>query len=234
VLAGIILGATVITRVPNAILGLLALGSWADVVRTRGLRHGSAAAETAAFTASLAIMLSPQILYLYFATGDFIIYSYQGERFFWGHPQIVNFLFSVRKGLVFWMPLILLSVFGFGRMRPELRYLAISGAACVMLQIYICSSWGTWAFGGSFGSRPFVEFMPLLALPMAATLEWLEGQRHWKIARAVIVALVALNIIMMHSYWRGFIPFDGTTVKEIAALPVKYYRLLFGGPWAGV
>jgi len=45
-------------------------------------------------------------------------------------------------------------------------------------------------------------------------------------ARGLIVILVALNLFLMHSYWRGFVPFRGTTVEMLADLPRQHLVLL--------
>jgi hypothetical protein len=111
---------------------------------------------------------------------------------------------------------------------PGLRpWFSIAAPVAVALQVYLCASWRPWDFGGSFGSRPFVEFLPVLAIPIAASLAWLRHGRFWLPARVVIVMLVALNLVLMHSYWRGFIPFSGTTLAMLADLP-RQHLVLFG------
>ena len=55
-------------------------------------------------------VISIQLLYWKVITGSFIVYAYGGEQFNFTKPEILKVLFSVRKGLFFWAP-ILLSVF---------------------------------------------------------------------------------------------------------------------------
>ena len=38
----------------------------------------------------------------------------------------------------------------------------------VAIQIYICASWPVWWSGGGFGSRPMVDYVPVLAISYAA------------------------------------------------------------------
>jgi hypothetical protein len=86
-------------------------------------------------------VLSIQLIYWKAVTGEFIVYSYQGESFHFRKPEILNVLFSVRKGLFFWSP-ILLTVFPglyFLRQRCPDFFMAI---LCYLpLNLYVISSW---------------------------------------------------------------------------------------------
>jgi hypothetical protein len=226
-LIGAFLGLIVITRVPNGILGVLSVAVWLDVwgrdcLGRRALR------DLALFSLGLVVALLPLVLYWYGATGRLVVYSYGDEGFVWADPALSAFLFSVSKGLLFWAPLLVLAVPGFFMVPPGLRpWFSIAAPVAVALQVYLCASWRPWDFGGSFGSRPFVEFLPVLAIPIAASLAWLRHGLFWLPARVVIVMLVALNLVLMHSYWRGFIPFSGTTLAMLADLP-RQHLVLFG------
>ena len=58
------------------------------------------------------VTIFPQLLYWHTATGHWFAYSYGDEPFYWLAPQLGNFLFSVRKGLFFWSPVLLLALVG--------------------------------------------------------------------------------------------------------------------------
>lgn len=55
-------------------------------------------------------IIALQVLYWKIVAGTLVVYSYQDESFNFLKPEIVNVLFSVRKGLFFWSP-ILLTIF---------------------------------------------------------------------------------------------------------------------------
>lgn len=225
-LSGVLLGLIVITRVPNGILCVLAVAVWLDLWR-RGILGRWALRDLALFSLGLVVALLPLVSYWYGATGRLVVYSYGDEGFVWTDPALSAFLFSVSKGLLFWAPLLILAVPGFFLIPAGLRpWFSVAAPIAVALQVYLCASWRPWDFGGSFGSRPFVEFMPILAVPIAASLSALRQGRLWLPARGVIVVFVALNLFLMHSYWRGFVPFSGTTVAMLADLPRQHLVLL--------
>jgi hypothetical protein len=223
--AGIAFGLIVITRPQNAILGLLALGIWIQTAqrtpsRSMMLRDG------AAFMLAALLPMIPQLACWWLATGHFLVYSYQDEGFIWTRPRILSFLFGVRKGLFFWSPALLLAVAGFALLPRRLRVFGAWAFACMLLHVYISSSWHMWWFGGGFGSRTFTDMLAVLALPMAAAIAVIVERVGFQVVRIAAVALVGLNFVLMNGYWVGFIPFDGTTAGHLLNVPATYYELL--------
>jgi hypothetical protein len=156
------------------------------------------------------VCVLPQLAYWHAITGKWLVYTYGGEHLQLLHPHFLNVLFSVRKGLFFWTPLLLLAVAGLpllGRFAPGLL---LPVAVYLVIHTWVVASWNTWWYGGSFGQRPFVESLPAFALGLAAIVEtaWSARAR-----RAVQIGIVATTLLALHSmvgYWEGVIPFDGT------------------------
>ena len=59
-----------------------------------------------------AVVISPQLLIYYQATGRVIVSSYGSLGFHWTEPRVFSVLSGVTKGLFFWSPLLLLAVPG--------------------------------------------------------------------------------------------------------------------------
>jgi hypothetical protein len=159
-----------------------------------------------------AATLSPLFAYWKYITGHWIIFSYTGEAFDFSHPQIFKVLFSVRKGLFFWSPVLLLATAGFFVMRKYKRAYVLPTLVFMPLNLYIIASWRDWAYGGSFGHRAFVESIAIFAFGYASLVESQPGRAP---ARGMIIIasclLVILSTRLMVEYWLGVIPFDGTT-----------------------
>jgi len=157
----------------------------------------------------------PQMIYWKAITGHFLFYSYtQNERFFFSHPQIINGLFSFRKGLFIYTPLMILACAGIWYAWRQRSPFALAITIFLPLNIYILYSWWCWWYGGSFGSRPFIDSYALMALPVAALLQsWLQQKR--KIIRvpliAVYILLVSLGIYYNKLYHTGAIHWDSMT-----------------------
>ena len=160
---------------------------------------------------SCAGVISLQLLYWKLITGHFVVFSYRGEYFNFAAPEILNVLFSVRKGLFFWSPILLLVVPGLFYVRKGAREFFTPILFFLPINIYVISSWHSWFYGGSFGHRAFIESLPLFAICFCSLYEGLSSFL-WKRCMIILSLLcVTLSTWLMLKYWTGVIPFDGTT-----------------------
>ncbi len=162
--------------------------------------------------AAIAIaLLAPQLAIYYQATGRFFVSSYGDLGFNWSSPTIFAVLFGVAKGLFFWSPLLLLSVVGFVRLwRSSNPARALVGPSVVFLALhtYLIASWWDWQLGGSYGSRGFVDALPVFAVGLASFFDRaLAGVRWRGMVIATVIAGIALSLFQMLQYWYGIIPF---------------------------
>jgi hypothetical protein len=161
-----------------------------------------------------AAVLSPLLAYWKYITGHWIVFSYTGESFDFYHPQIFNVLFSVRKGLFFWSPALLLAAAGFFLMKKYKPAYVLPTLVFMPLNLYIIASWRDWAYGGSFGHRAFVESIAIFAVGYASLIQWASLASR----RAVLIAstiFVLLSTRLMVEYWLGVIPFDRATWQQL-------------------
>lgn len=238
-LAGLVLGLIVLTRVPNAILGLLfawklAAMLWQD--RREAVRP--VVVDSMLFALGAVAGFFPQMAYWYRTTGHVFVYSYQGESFDFLHPELANYLFSVSKGMFFWSPILLLGVLGLVMAARKVNQAAgnrardfvVPVSLVLALHVYVCSSWWAWDYGGSYGCRPVVDVLALYMLPIAAFFSALVKRKAvvWVPVGLVLLMLFAANIGLMYSYWRGFVPFSGTTLGILHKVPRKLLAALAG------
>ncbi|MDE7246967.1 MAG: hypothetical protein K2N43_03685 [Lachnospiraceae bacterium] len=171
------------------------------------------------------ITLLPQLLYWHAATGHWFVYSYgANEPFYWLSPQIANFLFSVRKGLFFWSPVLLLAVVGIFTAYQKRRQLYVGLVVFLVLIIYISSAWWSWYYGGSFGQRVAVDFMCLFAIFTADVFdrlgEWkAQGKGGYKLLSCLAYGYCGIciiwNLLCMTAYWYRVLPSDGSDWNTI-------------------
>ena len=108
---------------------------------------------------------------LYFIqTGSFFLYSYGDETFQFRAFHLFDFLFSFKKGAFLYHPILLISLLGLLYLWRENRYKATYLLLFLISIFYIFSCWWSWWYGGSFGQRVLVEFLPLFALLLAYLL----------------------------------------------------------------
>ncbi|MES2761454.1 MAG: hypothetical protein V4677_04575 [Bacteroidota bacterium] len=104
-----------------------------------------------------------QFMFYYLQTGDFYVMTYDGESFDFAHPEILNVLFSYRKGLFVYVPL-LLAAFIFILVTKNNRFKKTVFFITFSVFMYITASWYCWWYGGGFGLRPVIDVLPLFII----------------------------------------------------------------------
>jgi hypothetical protein len=161
------------------------------------------------------IVWAPQMIYWKEMTGQWLYFSYGGdERFFFNHPAIIKGLFSFRKGLFIYTPLLIFAFAGLTVLWKQRAPNLVAIAVFVPLNIYIIFSWWCWWYGGGFGQRAFIDSYALMAIPAAALLQaafttgrkWLKGGiiGAWSL-------LFLLGIYNNIQYYYGAIHWDSMT-----------------------
>ncbi len=141
---------------------------------------------------------TPQFLYWKFISGSFLFYSYpEGMGFFFSNPQLFGTLFSWRKGLFIYTPVIIFAIIGIGMMYRRQKQFFWPVLIYSLFTWYIISSWWDWWYGGSFGLRPFIDSYGVLSIGLATFLTWVFSTSHKK--KIVLISL--LLIISTLSGW---------------------------------
>jgi len=228
-LLGFVVGLIVLIR-PTNIVVLLIFLLWGVVsletfwMRIRFLLEKRWMILIAVFAAFIVIL--PQLLYWKTATGHWVYYSYGSEGFYFQHSHIVNGLFSYRKGWLVYTPVMVFALIGFIFLHKYIKgaTMALSGTMCVT--IYIVYSWWCWWYGGSYGSRPMIDFYGIMALPLAAIIQKAIKHKAWlkTISILFFAFFVYLNQIQMSQYRTSLLHWDSMT-KE------AYWGILFKKGW---
>ena len=173
--------------------------------------------------AVFALVAGIQPLFYMIQTGDAFIYTYGEEGFNWLHPHAMGFLFSYKKGLFVYTPLLLFALAGFIHLWKNDRYRFWSLFGFSAILVYVLSSWWSWWYGGSFGQRVMVEYYIFAALLIAFAYKQFEkrSQRIILTAFFVLSSLLCIaqtwqyryNIIHWENmdrekYWSNFLRFD--------------------------
>lgn len=213
-LLGLVAGLIVLVRNPNAIaLLFIPLYGVHDGATQRArlafLRAhlGSLALAGFAFAAVMSVLVG----FWHYATGHWLVYSYQGFGFRFDRPMVLAVLFSIRKGLFFWAPVWLFASVGFVRDRERLRPYLLPVLLFFILHTYLVSAWWHWPYGRSFGHRAYTEASAFFAPGLAGFLATLRRPASRRLVAGVLVLLVLLQGFLMLRYWQGKLPGDRTT-----------------------
>jgi hypothetical protein len=159
------------------------------------------------------LALSPQLIINYLQTGNPIIYGYQNEGFYFGHPEIFNFLLSFRKGWFVYTPLMLLLIPATVLLYKRSKYECCTFLLFFVLLVYVFSSWWNWFYGDSFGMRPMVDFYGLFFLVILLTMSTIR-KKSALISLSVFLLLTAfLNLFQTWQYAVGIIHPDAMNRK---------------------
>ena len=122
-------------------------------------------------------------------TGSFFYNSYGEEAFHFTQPHMIDFLFSYKKGLFVYLPITLIALLGIGSLWKRDSGKALFIFVYLFAVIYILSCWWMWYYGGSFGTRVIIEYLPIFGLLLYFLLSNIK-------VRAVKMTVISLIVIL--------------------------------------
>jgi hypothetical protein len=187
---------------------------------------------------SFAVLL--QFTFYYLQTGDFYIVSYPGETFNFGSPELFNVLFSYRKGLFIYVPL-LLAVVLFSVVSKNYWYKKVVFLITFFVFLYVTASWWSWWYGEGYSIRPIVDFLPffiIISMFLVSKLSLVKRKIVLLICTpflitSQIMAFQYSNLIMdkgemnKEKFWDIFLETDLATINEKKIHQIKKNNTLF-------
>lgn len=131
--------------------------------------------------------------------GEWLFDSYLGEAFNFLNPQILSILFSYKKGLFVYTPLIFISLFGLVYVFKINYYEFFSFLLFFIILTYVLSSWWCWYYGGSFGLRAYIEYYALFALLLALLLENVKKKIY---KTTLVVGVILITVVCQIQTWQ--------------------------------
>ena len=156
------------------------------------------------------LIVGIQLVFYYLQTGDFIVYSYQEASFNFDKPEIVNILFSYKKGLFIYTPLIFVSLLLIVISKLS-WYKKIILLLTFFVFTYIAASWFYWSYGGCFGNRAFVEVYPIFIISIIVLVNKLT----FNIKRVLLIVslpIIFANQMMAYQYCNSIM--DSVEITE--------------------
>lgn len=151
----------------------------------------------------IAIFLSISLIqcfFWYLQTGEFIIYSYQNESFNFSSPEIYNILFSYKKGLFVYTPVLLIATLSVIYLFYKKKYFQFfSWFVSFTIITYVFSSWWSWFYGCSYGQRVYIDYYIFFIIPLAILLQRTNLYLKSLIVILVVIA-IPVNLIQTYQY----------------------------------
>ncbi|MDO8365693.1 MAG: hypothetical protein Q7T20_02765 [Saprospiraceae bacterium] len=212
-LIGLLVGWATITRPTEIIAGIIpvfwGINSWSTMkARFSFLVNSFPKITLSAICGGALIFL--QLAYWKYASGEWIVYSYQDQTFSWFPPHIEDVLWSARAGWLVYSPMMLFAVIGIFMLRKRLPEVFPTVFCFSMIALYITSAWDIWWYGGSLGQRAMVQAYPLWGFGLGAFWVWVSG-RSWR--KWVFVPLAGI-CIYLNLWWSHQAHLGGLFVGE--------------------
>ncbi len=218
---GFLLGMLIITR-PTNMVGLLIPLFWPSQNKIGTTRSANSKALAALFCVLLFLdVCFLQMSYWRYTTGQWICYSYRDEGFDFMHPHIFEALCGYSKGWFVYTPAALIIICSIPLLWQQSKQLALLCCLLLPVYVYVVYSWWMWYYPGAFSSRPMVDILPVLSLPLAALVSVVRKKKMVLkgTVYSVFAVLIILNLFQTYQYSIGVI--RENTNKE-------YYWRVFG------
>lgn len=221
---GILCGLATLIR-PTEIISLLIPIMWGlskiTAVKNRfvHLKNNFLKIILAALAFTVIVIIQP--VYWKYATGDWIVYSYQDQGFSWLSPHVWDYTMSYQCGWLRFCPFMVSAFLGIiiyiKKGTNKLAVLAYS-----FLAFYLTTAWDVWDYGGTAG-RAMVQHYVILAFPIAALIEWVWQKNFLKIISIFLVLITTyLNLWWHYQAHGGEISVSGLTRKYYWATVGRY------------
>lgn len=198
ILLGLIGGLITLVRPTNGVIVLVFL-LWNvrsfDDLKHHGMLYWKHCGWFLLGGAAAMLVWVPQLLYWKQATGCWLYYSYGDENFFFLRPKLFDVVVGFRKGWLVYTPAMILAIAGFPCLYRFNRGLFWNSLSFLLVNVYVVASWWCWWYGGSYGQRALIESYAVMALPMAALIQWAWAQG----VRGVVAVLGLAGVLVIHN-----------------------------------
>ena len=167
------------------------------------------------------LLFAPQMLYWYNRTGYFLIFSYRPEFyipdyplkhdydiFYFHRPLIIDTLFSIKKGLFVYYPVLLFSIFGLKNYCKKFVSFKIALPIFLLVILYLYSCFDGWHAGGSYGNRFYLDYMLLFSILIASYFEYISVNFSKKLYFFNIIILVAFILFAVYFNYLFFLGYS--------------------------
>jgi hypothetical protein len=223
---GLLVGLAALTRPTEIIVALIPLLWGLPSISLSAIKerlsffqqHGS---KLVLAIIATALVGSIQLIYWKYASGDWIVYSYQDQGFSWLKPHFYMGIFSAQSGWLVYSPIMGFGLLGFGLLYRNYRDLFWGSLIFSLLFIYITFAWDIWWYGGSLGIRAMVQAYPVLAFPLAAFVGWV-WEKGW-----MRYAFLGIGLLFMYyNIWLTHQAHKGGLLRPGAMTQAYFWRIL--------
>ncbi len=147
-----------------------------------------------------------QLLLYKIQTGYWLVWSYTHEGFYFSNPAFFEFLVGFKRGWIVYSPLFLLLIPGLIVLYKKDAFSFWNYSLFFLLTVYVLSAWWSWHYGGSFGSRPMIDFYAIIIIPISLLVNVLDTNIKRVFAYAFLVFCMVLNAFQSYQAYAQILP----------------------------
>jgi hypothetical protein len=152
------------------------------------------------------LALQPAMYYL--QVKQFFVWTYTGLGFNFMDPHFYDVLFSYRKGLFIYTPILLFSLPGIIYLFHKSKFQALTLIAYCIIALYIISSWRNWWYGMSYGHRAFLDHYIVFALLFGLALSDAKNRLFRYLIYILTPVFIWVNMIQVFQYKNWILYWD--------------------------
>lgn len=156
----------------------------------------------------------PQILYWYFIGGHFIMPNMHTEEIIIIDPNLIDFLFSYKKGWLLYSPIFFLLIIGFIQLYKEKRHFFWMSITFAFVYILVMSSWECWWYASSFGSRVMVDIYPFLAIVLGYSFVAFSRNSHRILISSYCAICILFSLLQSFQFHQGILHDERMTKEQ--------------------
>ncbi len=166
----------------------------------------------------ITLLIALQLISWRQQSGEWILFSYPNEGFYFSDPKIFKVLFSFNKGLFIYTPLVLFSMIGIWFWFRNFKRPALYFTGFFMVVTYFISAWWCWNYASGFGLRPYIDFYGIFAIPLVFFLN--QDHRKFRfLFTGLTVLLIAFNLLQSFQY--------SSLIMHHSSMNWKKYKYIF-------
>ena len=207
-----ILGIIILIRPTNILISILILPSLIHQVKLNSLKQLSSAFAwwLTIIASATSIFVAIQGTLWYLMTGRILINAYavpsSPNGFAISNIRNLSQVLYGQSGLLMFSPVVVFALIGLTRSFPEVTKLTMTATRITLIGfLIVITLWNASANRmGGWGSRMFIDFLPVFAIGLASLYGSLirKQRRTWPLS-FVLTICVCLNLFQMFSYWLG-------------------------------
>lgn len=165
------------------------------------------------------LVVSIQLIYWKWLSGNWFVYSYKDQGFSWLGPHFYEFALEYRCGWLRLTPVMIFAFIGIPFLIKS-RINRITIITFFLFNFYIVSAWDIWDYGGT-GGRAMIQSYPILIFCVASIFEFVSKRLVLKAIFYLLILFCSyINIWWVHNAHHGSV--------QVLGMSNKYYWRVLG------